>query len=91
MWTPSGSASSGAGTFPSGRIAAGDPRSCKKGSDAPPRRTSDAPAVTRHDLYRLVEDLEELAQVFLGDSCRQPVWAAEAKGKHQCRCSALAA
>lgn len=51
----------------------------------------DAPAVTRDDLYRLVEDLEGLAQVFVCQSCDQPVWAAEVKGKHQCRCSGLAA
>jgi hypothetical protein len=42
-------------------------------TDFPTRQRS------RDDLYCLVEDLEELAQVFLGDSCQQPVWAAEVK------------
>jgi hypothetical protein len=51
----------------------------------------DAPAVTKDDLYRLADDLEELARVFVCTSCLQPAWAAELKGKHQCGCSALAA
>jgi hypothetical protein len=49
------------------------------------------PAVSKDDLYRLADDLEELARVFVCSSCHQPAWAAEIKGKHQCRCAALAA
>jgi hypothetical protein len=51
----------------------------------------DAPAVTKDDLYRLADDLDDLARVVTCSSCQQPAWAAEIKGKHQCRCPALAA
>jgi hypothetical protein len=51
----------------------------------------DIPPVTRDDLYYLVADLERLAEVFCCDTCGRPAWDAEVKGKHQCRCSALAA
>jgi hypothetical protein len=49
------------------------------------------PALSRDDLWRLAEDLKELEDGFICDSCSEPVWKARTSPDHcQCGCSKLA-